>query len=204
MKNFIPALVAAFTLTVATSHAALFAVAFSPVAGRALNLGTNPYTRDHGVGLSGLNEPGMFTGVGSGNAIGAGLTYNDTTNLLTFDFAYGAAFGFADLAGNFSDVHFHAPGSVLYTSPNSNGGVIQGLSSFHTGSGTKSGRIAGSITLNDTNETNLINNLVYANIHSSVQGGGEIRGQLILVPEPTSCLLGMLGATALLAFRFRK
>ena len=156
---------------VTSTHATLFTVALSPGTGLALNLGTNTYTRDHGLALSGLNEPGMFTGVGSGNTVGSGIRYDDVTNLLTFDFAYGSAFGFVDLAGSFTALHLHAPGNVNYTSANSNGGVILDLSSYHTASGAKSGRITGSATLTAANESDLINNKVYANIHSSAQPG---------------------------------
>jgi hypothetical protein len=43
----------------------------------------------------------------------------------------------------------------------------------------------------------------YLNIHSTVFGGGEIRGFLVLVPEPSSAALMGLGA-AVLALRRRK
>ena len=43
----------------------------------------------------------------------------------------------------------------------------------------------------------LLNGLYYLNIHTSTFPGGEIRGQLILVPEPSSLALLGLGAGAL-------
>jgi hypothetical protein len=45
--------------------------------------------------------------------------------------------------------------------------------------------------------TGMVNGLSYFNIHTSTFGGGEIRGQLQLVPEPTTLLLlstGVIGA----------
>lgn len=200
MKKFIFLVTASF-ITAASSDATVYLLDLSPGPGLALNLGSNIYTQDHGIGLSGLNEPGMFANAGSGNEFGGGLTYDDVTNLLTFDIAYGSAFGFADLVGNFSDAHFHAPGNVNFPAANSNGGVIFGVSGLHTPSGPKSGRFTGSTTLSATNETHLFNNKVYFNVHSSFQGGGEIRGQVVAVPEPASFGLAALGALTLLRRR---
>jgi CHRD domain/PEP-CTERM motif len=45
--------------------------------------------------------------------------------------------------------------------------------------------------------TGMVNGLSYFNIHTATFGGGEIRGQLQLVPEPTTLLLlstGVIGA----------
>lgn len=61
-------------------HATLFQVDLSPLSG-ALNLGANPYTRDHAEGLSGLNSASQFTPTGSGNEFGAGILYDDVANL---------------------------------------------------------------------------------------------------------------------------
>ncbi len=199
---FVAALVAAIT----NSQAAVYTAALSPGPGLALNLGATTYTRDYGIGLSGLNEPGQFTGVGTGNVFGTGMSYNDVSNTLTFDFAYGSAFGFTNLAGDLTVMHIHAPGSVNFptATANTNGGVILDLASFHTASGTKSGRFIGTTVLSDTNETRLFDNQLYVNIHSTVQGGGEIRGQIILIPEPSAALLGLVGGVALVARRRRR
>jgi hypothetical protein len=193
-----------FAAVITTSQAAVYTAALSPGPGLALNLGATTYTRDHGIGLSGLNEPGQFTGVGTGNIFGAGITYNDVSNLLTFDFAYGSAFSFTDLAGNLTVMHIHAPGNVNFPAANTNGGVILDLASFHTASGTKSGRITGSTVLDSTNETRLLDNQLYVNIHSTAYAGGEIRGQIVLIPEPSTALLGLLGSVALVARRRRR
>jgi CHRD domain/PEP-CTERM motif len=188
-------------ITGVSSHATLYSLDLSPGPGLALNLGLNPYTQDHGTGLSGLNEPGMFANAGSGNEFGGGLTYDDVTNTLTFDIAYGSAFGFANLVGDYSNAHFHAPGDVDFPVANTNGAVIFGVNAFHAPVGTKSGRFVGSTVLSAANETLLFDNRVYFNVHSSVQPGGEIRGQVIAVPEPASLGLAALGALTLLRRR---
>jgi hypothetical protein len=43
----------------------------------------------------------------------------------------------------------------------------------------------------------LINGLYYVNIHSSFAPGGEIRGQILLVPEPGTGALVALGIMGL-------
>jgi hypothetical protein len=187
-----------------TTQAAVFQVDLSPGPGVALNLGANPYTQDHAVGLSGLNESPAVVLSGSGNEIGAGISYDDVSNQLSFDLAYGSAFGFSDLVGNLTVLHVHGPGLVNFPGPNINAGVQFGLAGFHTPSGTKSGRITGNQVLTAAQEQLLIDNALYVNIHSDVNPGGEIRAQLILVPEPTTFTLLGLGSLALMMMRRRK
>lgn len=50
----------------------------------------------------------------------------------------------------------------------------------------------------------LNNGLWYINIHNSTFPGGEIRGQILPVPEPGTWALGGLGLLALLAWKRRK
>lgn len=53
------------------------------------------------------------------------------------------------------------------------------------------------------NEADLLANNTYINIHTAENQSGEIRGQLIVVPEPATLGLVSLGAIALLARRRR-
>jgi hypothetical protein len=59
--------------------------------------------------------------------------------------------------------------------------------------------LIGSATISEAFETELLAQLWYINIHSTVAGGGEIRGQVI--PEPGTLLLMGLGLLAVAARR---
>ena len=160
-------------------------------------LSSTNYTagRDHAVGLSGLNENPQNNSTATGGEIGLGISYNDATNQLALNFAYGSAFGFVDLTGNYSAAHIHL-GNSNYSSLNTSGGVITNgnLAALHTASGTLSGSYSGIVTLTDAQELDLMANKYYINIHSSTIPGGEIRGQLIAVPEPSAALLTLAAA----------
>lgn len=59
---------------------------------------------------------------------------------------------------------------------------------------------AGSVDLDTipaANVADLLGNRWYVNIHSGVFPNGEIRGQIILVPEPAGLMLGALGVAGL-------
>lgn len=162
--------------------AATFRIDVSPSA-TGLNLGSTTYTGDHGVGLATANETAQPASAASGGEFGSKIKYDDVTNALSFDFAYGSAFGFVDLESDYTAVHLHAPGPVNFPAVNTSAGVILNLAGVHTPSGARSGRVTGEVVLTAGQEVDLFDNEIYINIHSVTNAPGEIRGQLV----PVSC-----------------
>jgi hypothetical protein len=99
--------------------------------------------------------------------------------------------------------HIHAPAA-----PGVNAGVIYDLFGAGIITGTTSGTYSGTVTLINSPTiaynvstaqqiSDLNAGLWYLNIHDSTFLGGEIRGQITLVPEPSSLALMGLGVGAL-------
>ena len=191
VKHFLLAFVLSAAIGgISAAQAALYRVDISP-----------PGT-DHAVGLGAPNAVAQPSSLASGDVIGDGITYDDVSNELKWSFAYGSDFGFVDLVGDFSVAHLHGPVEVQFPSPNTGAGVLIDLGPSHVaGSSAKTGSFIGSSILSDANEANLLASLMYINIHTSFEGGGEIRGQLVpsVVPLPAAAwlllapLAGMFG-----------
>lgn len=116
-------------------------------------------------------------GTGSGT-----LTFDDVSNLLNWNIS------FSGLVGTQTAAHFHGPAPA-----DSNAGIQIGL--------PLGSPLVGSATLTATQETQLLGELWYLNIHTSTNQTGEIRGQLLLVPEPEtyammSAGLSLIGVAA--------
>jgi MYXO-CTERM domain-containing protein len=117
---------------------------------------------------------------------------------------------FSGLSGNFRDAHIHAAAPAGL-----NAGVLYGLSSFIApGINPGAGTINATVNLVDnannrgfsvaTQKEQLASGLWYFNIHSSTFTGGEIRGQINPVPEPSTIALGVLGLGGLALWRSRR
>lgn len=125
-------------------------------------------------------------GNGTGTILG---DYDSNSNTLNYSLTW------ENLTSDVTNMHFHlgAPGVP--------GGVDLGVpgpwSSPQVGSG---------IALTDDQENNLLSGNWYLNIHTTMFGGGEIRGQVGVtpVPEPTSFGLGLLGLLTACGIRPRK
>jgi CHRD domain-containing protein len=174
MKNSIPLLLMA-TLS---SQAALIHFDLSP-----------PGT-DVAVGLSPSNQvPVVTNSTGSGNTISAGIILDTDTSILQVAIGYGSAAGFTDLTGVPIGMHIHSAAPA-----GQNAGVFIDLSPYHFPAAnlTNGGVIYGNISFPADGISNLLAGLDYVNIHTTLNQGGEIRGQLIAAvatnsPPSVSC-----------------
>jgi hypothetical protein len=113
-----------------------------------------------------------------------------TINVLSFDSAQGA-FGvltvnltFSDLLSSATAAHVHG-----FSDFTMNSGVLAPLVRTAATSGTITGSWSPTSALQ---VDNLFNGLTYVNLHTSGFPGGEIRGQMVPIPEPAaSAMLGL-------------
>lgn len=116
--------------------------------------------------INGANEVPAVETEGSGTLTG---TYDSNTNQITITVPY------SNLTGTLTASHLHkAPAGT-------NGAVIINLNPT---TGSSSGTISGTFTVDEMDEPDLIAGNVYINLHSTTNGGGEIRGQLALTLPP--------------------
>jgi hypothetical protein len=150
----------------------------------------SPPGTDVAVGLSPSNQvPPVTNSTGSGNTISGGIVFDSDANLMHLAIGYGSAAGFTDLTGVPIAMHIHSPASTT-----ENAGVIVPLGpySFPAENPTNGGVIIGDIPYPTNEVSNLLAGLAYVNIHTALNPGGEIRGQLIPLvvtnsPPSVSC-----------------
>ena len=128
-----------------------------------------------------LNAP---TGAG-GSAFGS---IDTDTDLLSWTISW------EDLSGDPLGLHFHAPAT-----PEQNAGVVVNVGAI---SGLNSPTI-GSATLEPGQTDVLLDGLYYLNVHTALNPGGEIRGQVSPIPVPATLPLAV-GALALLGLVRRR
>lgn len=124
-------------------------------------------------------------GIAGSTGTGSGTLILNPDNTVSYDI------NFSGLTGTTTMAHIHGPAA-----PGVGAGVVQGLT-FTSGLGETSGQLMGTTAaLTAQQVTDMFNELHYVNIHTSFAGGGEIRGQILLVPEPSSLALAALGCFA--------
>ena len=144
-----------------------------------------------GVELDGFQEipPNSSPGVGD-----AELTLDTSSGYVNMVNNGGS---YADLLGNSSAVTINGPAGY-----GTNAAVL--LTLTLASPGTTSGTFSGNGTLSSANITAMINTDTYINIRSNVYPSGEIRGQIVAVPEPASAVLVCLGLAGFLTIRRRR
>jgi len=143
---------------------------------------------DFTVTLNGAQE----TPVNNSTASGLGtLTFDTTANTLTLN-----NITYSGLSANSTAAHIHGPGA-----PGVGVGVLYGMSPTYTTLGSTSGSFSGTLTLTagtgnfsiPEQVSQLEGGLWYLNVHNANFPGGEIRGQILPVPEPSTLALSGLG-----------
>ncbi len=95
------------------------------------------------------------------------------------------------LIGSAASMHFHGPAL-----PSQNAGI-------QLSTGIAGPPVIGNAILNAVQEADLLAGLWYLNLHTASSPGGEIRGQVNVVPEPTTLTL-LAGGLLLMAVRRRE
>jgi hypothetical protein len=143
----------------------------------------SPPGTDVATGISWQNEvPPPTNSTGTGNTIGGGIVYNTDTSILHIEIGYGSAAGFSDLSGIPTGMHIHCPAPV-----GSNAAVLVNLLPYNIATNpAHGGLIIGDVPYPTNSAASLLAGLNYINIHTSLNPGGEVRGQLIAVVAPTN------------------
>jgi hypothetical protein len=119
----------------------------------------------------------------------ASMTFDDISNLLSWDIT------FSGLSGPATAAHFHgAAPAGTNAGIQVNIGAISGLTD----------PMVGSATIDATQATDLLAGLWYINIHSATYPGGEIRGQVQVVPLPAAIWLFSFGIVSLVGVSGRR
>jgi hypothetical protein len=163
-------------------------------------------------GLNGANErPAPVITLATGGEVAGhpGMSLNTTSHQLILNYGWGTDNGFTDLSDAFTATHAHGPAdlntaaNVLYDL-----GTPQFLNQTSASDGTVFGTLQlianpnGSGLSVAQQEADLLNGLWYVNVHTGAHPSGEIRGQLVPVPEPqTYAMLAGLGLLGFAAFR---
>lgn len=127
---------------------------------------------------------GTCAGGGTGSGVGM-MEYNDITDMLSWEVSW------SGMSGAVSAAHFHGPAT-----PDMNAGVQINIFEVNPA--------IGMAQLTTAQADDMLAGLWYINIHSSTFGGGEIRGQVNVVPLPAAAWLFGTALLGLGAIKRRK
>jgi hypothetical protein len=160
-----------------------------------------------GTGLLPTNETAAtLNGTpGTGGEVGAGISFDDVALVLTLNVGWGSGKGFTDLTGNTTGGHIHGPtadgGTAAY---NENASILFPLNTLPGwDSSATNGGYTGTVQMTAPQAADLMAGKYYFNVHTAANGGGEARGFLVAVPEPTGLAAFALAGAALLRRRRR-
>jgi len=159
-----------------------------------------------GSGLLSGNQNTVISGTpGSGGELVGGITFNTATNVLTMNVGWGSGNGFANLTGTATAGHLHGPTTSAapgaFTQYANVKYPIDSLVGWNPSA--TAGGFNGTIAILPADVAALMAGQFYMNVHTTANGGGEIRGNLVAVPEPASLALGAFPAVAFLLRRRR-
>lgn len=162
-----------------------------------------------GTGLLATNEPNGVSAAaaaGSGGEILGGITFDDVSLIMSIKVGWGATNGFTNLTGPAAAGHIHGPtGAAPPASFAQSVGVKYPLDSVAGWNPSASaGGFNGNVTILPADVAGLMQGRFYVNVHTTLNGGGEIRGSLIPVPEPSVSLMAASASLGLLTLRRRR
>ncbi len=141
-----------------------------------------------GGGLLSTNVNGTVNGIPGTGGIGpGGITLDTDTNEISIDIRWGSGNGFTDLSSTVTNLHLH--GSTANAAPGGftdNAGVLGGLPGF--GTSPSDGSFIGILSLTQGAADDVLAGRSYINVHTSTNGGGEIRGHLVALPQTVTLL----------------
>lgn len=162
------------------------------VAALAVPVSAHAVVYQFNANINGSNE--VPSNASTGNGI-ATLFYDDKNTAITTDDSYDFALAVFGLTGTVTGAHIHAPAAAGVNAP-----VAVPLTAapftFSNPGGTL--LIGGSDVAPPYSSflSQLQGSLAYVNLHTALNPGGEIRGQLLqvaVVPEPSSVLMLLAG-----------
>jgi len=114
---------------------------------------------------------------------------NTTDNTISWEIDY------QDLTGQLTAAHFHGPAAL--------GSNASPQISITSGAQSATGTLSGSASITDTQKTDVLSGLWYLNFHAAANPAGELRGQVVNIPEPSSAIL-LIGGMLALVTRSRR